>query len=33
MFIIHVEAFKLLRYGILVCIWLAVMHDAFGWWL
>lgn len=33
MLVVHVEFFKLLRYAFLVCIWLAVMHDAFGWWI
>lgn len=33
MFLVHVEFFKLLRWAFVAAFVLAVMHDAFGWWL
>lgn len=33
MFVIHVEFFKLLKWAFAAAMILAIMHDAFGWWL
>ncbi len=37
MWVIHFDGFKLFRYafyiGAAICTFLAIMHDAAGWWL
>lgn len=33
MFVIHADFFRVLKWAFVAAAALAVMHDAFGWWL